>query len=193
MEDKRITKSKNSLKATLLQLLDDMPFEKIAVTDICSKAKVSRITFYNHYSDKYALVDDIFQHYADLGRQAYAAKQTKNNPKGIPSISYCNILDSTLDMYYTNMDFFKHTTPESNPYLAFKFYDVILSIVEEHTMRESFADNLRYSPKEIAGFICFGLTGFINEGHKQHLPIATIRKNASQLMRSILKSDILVN
>lgn len=193
MEDKRITKSKNALKATLIELLDEMPFEKIAVTDICNKAKISRITFYNHYSDKYALIDDVFKQYAKLGREVYAKRQDKNNPKSIPSISYCNMLESTLDMYYSNMDFFKHTTPEANPYLAFKFYDVILNIVEEHTMREVFADNLKYSPREIAGFICFGLTGFINEGHKQHLPIATIRKNASQLMRSILKSDILVN
>lgn len=193
MEDKRITKSKNALKNNLIALLDEMPFEKISVTDICNRSNISRITFYNHYSDKYALLDDIFNHYASLGKQTYVNKQNKNNPKSIPSISYCNILDSTLDMYYSNMDFFKHTTPDVNPYLAFKFYEVILKIVEDHTMKEAFAANLRYSPRQIAGFICYGLAGFINEGHKQHLPIATIRKNASQLMRSILKSDMLID
>lgn len=193
MEDKRITKSKNALKSTLIELLNHMPFEKVSVTDICNRAGISRITFYNHYNDKYNLVDDIFEHYAALGKKAYAEKQKKNNPKEVPSISYCNILDSTLDLYYSNMDFFKHTTPDANPYLAFKFYETILNIIENHTIHESFADNLRYSPRQIAGFICYGLAGFINEGHRQHLPIATIRKNASQLMRSILKSDILVN
>lgn len=61
MEDKRIIKTKKYLKDTLIELLDEMPFEKITVTMLCQKADISRITFYSHYDDKYDLVEDIFQ------------------------------------------------------------------------------------------------------------------------------------
>lgn len=52
MEDKRITKTKRNIKATLTALLQEMPFEKISVAEICRRGDISRITFYAHYEDK---------------------------------------------------------------------------------------------------------------------------------------------
>ncbi len=192
MEDKRITKTKSILKKTIISLLDRMPFEKVSVTDICKSANISRITFYNHYNDKYGLIDDIFADYTAVGKKAYSALQRKNNPKKVPAISYTNILNCILDLYYGNMDFFQYTVPHKNPYLAFKFYDIILKTIEDHTIKEGTGYNLKYTPKQIAGFICYGLAGFINESHSVHMPIARIRKDAAQLMQNILKSDILI-
>ena len=51
MEDRRIKKTKKNLKATLIEMLADMPFEQITITSLCSQADISRITFYTHYSD----------------------------------------------------------------------------------------------------------------------------------------------
>lgn len=192
MEDLRITKTKNTLKQTLISLLNDMTFEKISVTDICSHARISRITFYKHYKDKNHLADELFHDYIELGKQSFNTMQKKNNPKNIPAISYTNILNAILNLYYGNMNFFRNTNPQDNPYLAFKFYDSILKTVEEHTAKESAGYNLKYTPKQIAGFICYGLAGFINESHSVHMPIARIRKEAEQLMHSILKSNILL-
>ena len=50
-------------------MLQDMPFERISVTELCTRADTSRITFYTHYSDKYALVDDIFMDMIELERR----------------------------------------------------------------------------------------------------------------------------
>jgi AcrR family transcriptional regulator len=47
--------------------LSERPFEEITVTDICERAMVHRTTFYKHYEDKYALLEQgIRQMYDDL-------------------------------------------------------------------------------------------------------------------------------
>lgn len=55
--DLRILKTKNSLYSALAKLLEEMPFEKLKVSDICEKALVNRSTFYAHFADKYELFD----------------------------------------------------------------------------------------------------------------------------------------
>ena len=57
-EDVRVTKSRKALKKALLKLLENKPFDKINVCEICELAKINRMTFYNHYNDKYALFVD---------------------------------------------------------------------------------------------------------------------------------------
>ena len=60
MEDRRVIKTKKNLKATLIEMMGEISFEQISITELCKRAEISRITFYAHYSDKYALADDIF-------------------------------------------------------------------------------------------------------------------------------------
>ena len=44
------------LMKALLDLLAEMPFEKISLTDICRLSMVSRSTFYRYFEDKYDLL-----------------------------------------------------------------------------------------------------------------------------------------
>lgn len=192
MEDRRIRKTKKALKETLILLLKDTPFEKISVTDICRCADTSRITFYTHYNDKYALADDIFQDMMALGDARYRTLQAKNNPGYKAVFSYNNILLSILDIFDQHYDFFQHVAPEQNPYLAFQFYSRIMQTIEDHTAREGTSHHLKHSPRQIAGFLCYGLAGFINECHIEQVPPAEIRRKASHLLVGLLSSSILV-
>ena len=179
MEDRRIKKTKRNLKRTLIDMLQDMPFERISVTELCTRADTSRITFYTHYSDKYALADD----FLFAGSSAYLD----------PVVSYCNVLDSILILFYDNLDFFRHTAPDENPHLAFSFYNYVLQTVEMHTAKESRVMKLKYSPQRIAGFLCYGMVGFINEGHSENVPLKKLYEDARQLLMDLLKSDILIS
>ena len=85
-------------------------------------------------------------------------------------LSYCNILDAIMELYYSHFDFFHYTAPDKNPYLAFAFYSIVLETVEKHTKRMERQSRLKYSPKRIAGFLCYGIIGFINEGHAERIP-----------------------
>ena len=52
-------RSKRLLKAALIELLGQMDISKITVKTICDKSDLSRNTFYHHYEDVYAILDEI--------------------------------------------------------------------------------------------------------------------------------------
>lgn len=192
MEDRRIIKTKKTLKKTLVDMLQEEPFEKISITDLCARAEISRITFYTHYSDKYALVDEIFQDMVAIGTADYEAMQKEQNKDRDQVISYCHILDAIMGLYYRYFDFFRCTAPDKNPYLAFAFYSIVLETVEHHTKKLGGKHRILYSPKRIAGFLCYGMIGFINEGHKDKIPIEQSKNEAKELLMGILKSGTLL-
>lgn len=191
MEDKRIVKTKRSLKAAMTEMLGKENFEHISITELCRKAEISRITFYSHYSDKYALLDDIFNDMQRIGTEDYYRRQAENNPSHRLAAGYVNMLDSILELYYDRFDFFQHTNPEKNPYLASRFYSIVLETVEQHTLHVKKRLRIKYSPKKIAGFVCFGMLGFVNESHKEKTPLEEIKKEARELLTDLLKSGVL--
>lgn len=191
MEDRRITRTKRSLKAAMTEMLAREDFEHISITELCRRADISRITFYSHYNDKYALLDDIFEDMLQIGTEDYYRRQGEYNPAGKLAAGYVNMLDAILELYYNRFDFFQHTNPEKNPYLASRFYSIVLETVERHTLHVEKRLSLKYSPKKIAGFVCFGMLGFVNESHEENTPLEIIRQEARVLLKDLIKSGIL--
>lgn len=58
MPDANITKK--ALAASMKKLMEEKPFDKISVIDICEGCGMNRKSFYYHFSDKYDLVNWIF-------------------------------------------------------------------------------------------------------------------------------------
>jgi AcrR family transcriptional regulator len=54
--DPRIRRTRQLLHQALATLLEEKEFEKISVHDIAEAATVNRATFYDHYADKFALL-----------------------------------------------------------------------------------------------------------------------------------------
>ena len=188
MEDKRITRTKEQFRQALAALLDQRPFEQITVKALCDQAGITRITFYAHYADKYELAEDMFQEMITQGTREYRRLQQSNNPADDPITGYCNLLDAILNLYVARHDFFRHTAPGENPYLASSFYSHVLEIVEGHTHRASSHLSPRYNVRAITAFLCFGLGGFISENTG---PEEEVRRQARTILRDILTSDIL--
>ncbi len=57
--DLRIQRTKASIKSAFLELRAAKPVEKITVTELTKLANINKATFYLHYSDIYALSDEI--------------------------------------------------------------------------------------------------------------------------------------
>src|SRR5258707_6673569 len=55
--DLRVRRTHKLLWEALMAELSERAFEEITVTDICERAMVHRTTFYKHYTDKYALLE----------------------------------------------------------------------------------------------------------------------------------------
>ncbi len=69
-------KSQRWLTQTLLELMEEMPYDDISIMDICKKADLSRQTFYNYFESK----EELFRF---LLRNTYTEKL--NSLKNIPS------------------------------------------------------------------------------------------------------------
>jgi AcrR family transcriptional regulator len=57
VRDPRIRRTRQLLQGALRTLMQTKSFDEIAVQDIAEVATVNRATFYDHYTDKYALLD----------------------------------------------------------------------------------------------------------------------------------------
>lgn len=70
------------MKAAMLRLMQDTPFDKITVTSICRKAGVNRSTFYAHYPDIRSMMEQIEDHLNDELIQITEAWTRASRPDG---------------------------------------------------------------------------------------------------------------
>ena len=57
--DARIARSRAALRATLVSLIEEKPFEQVTIREITTRAKIGYATFFRHYPDKETLLDDL--------------------------------------------------------------------------------------------------------------------------------------
>ena len=55
-KDPRIRRTQSLLQNALSKLLEEKQFRDISITDICNQADIARVTFYQHYENKEALL-----------------------------------------------------------------------------------------------------------------------------------------
>lgn len=60
-EDLRVRKTKKALFDSIICLLETKKFESVRVSDICNNAMVNRSTFYDHFTDKYDLLNSLLK------------------------------------------------------------------------------------------------------------------------------------
>lgn len=58
-ESRRTQMTKSMIRAALVELLDEKPFERITIKELCERADVNRTTFYLHYSDQRSVMNDV--------------------------------------------------------------------------------------------------------------------------------------
>src|SRR6266498_5729971 len=59
--DPRVTRTRKLLLDAFLSPMAEKSFDEITVQDIATRATVNRATFYAHFVDKYALVDELIR------------------------------------------------------------------------------------------------------------------------------------
>lgn len=60
-EDRRVRITKQAIRESLVELMQEHPISKISVKMICEAADINRSTFYAHYSDQYDLLRQVQQ------------------------------------------------------------------------------------------------------------------------------------
>jgi AcrR family transcriptional regulator len=59
--DPRIRRTRGLLQDALKRLLEEKEFDKISIQDIAQAATLNRATFYAHYPDKFALLEELIR------------------------------------------------------------------------------------------------------------------------------------
>lgn len=59
--DPRIRRTRQLLQDALRRLLEEQEFDKITIQDIAEAATLNRATFYAHYPDKFALLEELIR------------------------------------------------------------------------------------------------------------------------------------
>lgn len=192
-EDKRIIKTKQNLKNALLEMLGEKAFEDITVKEICEKSNTSRITFYTHFSDKYELLDTITQEYVSSAVHEYEALQKENNPEHDPIKNCLNLQESILNLCLTKIPFLKNTFPTDGSYINTSFYHYLYKYVEHRVERECATLNYKYSVSRIASFLTYGFWGFIAKSKEEFETVEEAKKEARELLLSILENNVISN
>lgn len=97
MADSYITK--RALAASLRQLMEEQPFDKINVAQICQGCGMSRKSFYYHFKDKYDLVNWIFD--TDF------IALTKDDALDAPYAAHWAFIEKACTYFYDNHSFYR--------------------------------------------------------------------------------------
>lgn len=191
MEDKRVIKTRRNIKKTFVSLLNEMPFEKMTVAEICRHGVISRVTFYTYYESKYSLLNEILADYVKEADNYYHELQKANNPSGKGFIGYQNLMECILEMFFGNIDFFSHVTTKENPHVFSVFFNHVCWTVDDYIQRHKGLYS-KYPTKQTAALICNGLIGVINTGLEDKLSREEVCSIARAMYSDILSSDMFI-
>jgi len=192
MEDKRIVKTKQNLRRALIELAGEAAFEQVTVTELCKRAGTSRITFYAHYSDKFELLDEVFRDMRQRASELFYKRQRENNGVGDQTESYCNLMDSILDVYYGQEPFFSHAVPHESHYLYYYLHNYIVVNVVNYLKRGYSRISDEKELKRVTAFVCSGLWAVLQHGQQEGRPLAEIRDQLKKMLRALLESGALL-
>lgn len=190
MADIRVVKTKRNLKQTLAKMLEEVPFEKVTVAELCRRAETSRITFYTHYEDKYDLTEELFGDYAEEAAQDYRRLQAENDPKRAALLGYYNMIDCILNLHSRHRALFDVLNSEKNPYLYSAFYQHIFRNVYDYITVHRKRMTPKYPQRQVAALICNGLCGVISECFAGEEEPSRVRGDIISMFNDILRSGI---
>ena len=136
--DRRYLRTRKYIMDAFNSLLDKEPFEKISINEIAELANINRSTFYLHFVDKYALLDEYID---DLLKDLYEQSGILLHTPEFSEIEHC--LSIVLSCLYDKRDKFRILfKKENSPYFQPRFKAVISKIITQGAKPLSDSDAL---------------------------------------------------
>lgn len=130
MAESSITKS--ALAAALKELMNEVPFSKITISDICEKCRMNRKSFYYHFKDKYDLVNWIYD------TEFISITQGKSYNQA------WDFLNDICDYLYNNKDFYRAALKiKGQNSFSDHFREFLLPIIAEYLKDICSSSNIR--------------------------------------------------
>ncbi len=156
--DARTVKTRSAINKAFFELLQETTFDKITVQKICQDANINRVTFYNHYEDKYDLfvdyLDDTIKKIFDDSNKKF---DIKDDPKNFFKTLFFNIADLCFK-YKGILQTIEHDQNSLVVYiLQKKANENVVKLISYRYKDEE----LKYSPVTIASFLTGGFSNLL--------------------------------
>ena len=119
----RSQKTYRALTVTFFQMLEEMRFEDIRVSELCERAMIRKSTFYKHFGDKYELLAFIVRQ--EQERFNAQLSKTRNSEKRVDY--YIQLISSVLDSLGSNSTLVQSTIQSNS-------FPLVLSILSDQIM-----------------------------------------------------------
>lgn len=190
MTDKRILKTKQALKLTLIEMMKEQSFQKIKVKDLCERANTSKLTFYTHYDDKYALLHDVA---ADMEREVFAKYQDMQaqDPTENSIVKHNqNLLKAIISIEDKYDKIFVTAKNEQNYTFFMYFYDVLVNAFSDREKWLSSVVKSNYPITQLSAFLVIGLWGYANAANKMGISEQERHEQLFKLVTDLSNSDL---
>ena len=124
--DKRVLKTKSAIKKAFVDLLMELSYDKISVSQIAAQAFINRNTFYLHYTDKDDLLDQLTKESLNRLRDSMHVDVFQVRHGESPEDLLHQVAKQTFESIEMDLDFYKAVLHDENiPYLFVKIHNVI--------------------------------------------------------------------
>jgi len=192
-ENIRVKKTNDKIKASFLDLIVREDFEKLSVKSICEASNISRITFYDHYKDKYELLDDIFNDMYQEALVSLPLREKINNPENDPYKHVSNYLYYFVEALNKRINLVVSISKHLAGYIYFAFENFFKAKFKDMLVNSGIHKKLKYSIEQTISFITGGIMSFIVSGVQtsKYENFEQIFYDSQSLFISLLKSDII--
>lgn len=117
------------IRETFLEMLDKQSVERISVGELCEQADINRSTFYRHYADVYALLDEIceecFQNLFGNLAKFHDPKTSSANIAYDLILQACTVTEENKELYQILV--FKQPAARFTQRMSDAFYQLFMS------------------------------------------------------------------
>lgn len=165
--DLRYQRTHQLLQDSLMDLIQEVPFDKITIKEITDRAQVNRSTFYLHYSDIHALLSDCLVAGVTGDEGGPTQVEIRHDPKNIiaRTLSYLDFCFVHPELYETVLFQF-----QTNPYYK-SYYESILRVIDGFQKALFTGDSSIYTPDPLySRYVLAGLARVTSEWLRKKPP-----------------------
>lgn len=153
--DIRTIKTKAAIKHAFQTLMKDNSFDKLTIQKICDEANVNRVTFYNHYQDKYDLfkeyLDEILMDIFNSSKEAYEISTE-------PNLFFKTLFNKIADLCFDNKNILMTLEYQGNSIMAYIIQNTVFEKLSNLVANHFDAAKLRYPANTVSAFLVGGFT-----------------------------------
>lgn len=185
------------IKQALVTLLEKYEFSKISVTQICSRAGLSRVTFYIWYESKEALLDDYFQDIVNEGNEYYQNLLAKSSGRASELKRHYHALANTIfylsQRYYSFMVHVFDESGREDQVLYDRYHAIVMKKVRElmNGCEEKIAPPLHAD--EVAFFLTNGMSSLIRLDLKAGISPVEVKDHMNIVIDKVLESGLFLS